>query len=59
MSRPSRCPECGSSNVYKEQVLGTKTGDWVCGDCGEVGQMNGVPIGTVLPEHKEAKDKTE
>ncbi|WP_154819111.1 transcription initiation factor IIB family protein [Klebsiella aerogenes] len=57
MSRPSKCPQCGSKNVYKEQVLGIKTGDWVCGDCGEVGLLNGVPIGTVLPEHKEDKDK--
>lgn len=57
MSRPSKCPKCGSSNVDKEYYRATQTGDWVCGDCGEVGQLNGVPIGTVLPEYKEDKDK--
>ncbi len=59
MSRPSECPKCGSGNVHKEYYLGTQTGDWVCSDCGEVGQLNGVPIGTVLHDQKEGKDKPE
>lgn len=59
MSRPSRCPDCGSSSVYKERINGAQTGDWVCADCGKEGQLNGVPIGTVLPEHTQGEEKTE
>ncbi len=55
-SRPSSCPKCGSNEIFKERIMGAQTGDWVCGQCGEEGQLNGVPIGTVLPEHK-SEDK--
>lgn len=37
--------------------MGSQTGDWICGECGEIGQLNGVPIGTVLTEpENEPKD---
>ncbi|WP_158700530.1 primase-helicase zinc-binding domain-containing protein [Cronobacter dublinensis] len=56
-SRPSSCPKCGSKEIFKEQIMGSQTGDWICGECGEIGQLNGVPIGTVLTEPKtESKD---
>jgi len=58
-SRPRICPECGSTHVSKEYIMGSQTGDWVCGECGEVGQMNGVPIGTTLPDDEEGNNKTE
>ncbi|MBN5179941.1 hypothetical protein JY469_04715 [Serratia marcescens] len=50
---PAACPKCGSKNVIKERIMGAQTGDWICSDCSTVGQLNGVPIGTVLPEHKD------
>ena len=31
------CPECDSSNVHKEIIAGSKTGDYQCGDCQFVG----------------------
>lgn len=30
-----KCPQCGSTSVAKEYYLGSQTGDYVCGDCGE------------------------
>lgn len=54
-SRPANCPKCDSGEIYKERIMGSQTGDWVCGQCGEIGQMNGVPIGTTLPK-EENKD---
>lgn len=54
---PGECPKCGSHQVGKERILGAQTGDWICGDCGETGQLNGVPIGTVVPEPIPEKKK--
>lgn len=31
------CPECRSTNTEKETILGAKTGDRICLDCGHVG----------------------
>lgn len=53
---PQECPKCGSGRIGKERIMGSQTGDWICGVCGETGQLNGVPKGTVLPEHKKEKD---
>ncbi|MDW1964874.1 Eag protein [Vibrio sp. Vb0587] len=27
------CPECGSSEVTKERIMGAQTGDLICLDC--------------------------
>ena len=31
-----KCPQCGSTSVSKEYYLVSQTGDYECGDCGEV-----------------------
>lgn len=54
---PDECPKCGSHRVGKEKIMGAQTGDWICGKCGETGQLNGVPKGTILPEHKPDEKK--
>jgi transcription initiation factor TFIIIB Brf1 subunit/transcription initiation factor TFIIB len=33
---PLRCPKCCATNICKEYYLGSQTGDYVCGGCGEV-----------------------
>lgn len=32
-----KCPNCGSTNIYKEYYLGSQTGDYECGGCEESG----------------------
>ncbi|MFT5852404.1 MAG: putative RNA-binding Zn-ribbon protein involved in translation (DUF1610 family) [Colwellia sp.] len=27
------CPECGSTNVTKERIMGSQTGDYICVAC--------------------------
>jgi len=36
---PRKCPKCGSDRVGKEYIMGSQTGDWICGKCGETGQI--------------------
>lgn len=34
------CPECGSTEVTKERIMGSQTGDLVCVDCKYAGSPN-------------------
>lgn len=56
MGKPSSCPRCGSSSVYKERINGFSTGDWVCSDCGKEGQMNEEPM-VQGEQQKQTQDK--
>lgn len=44
------CPKCGCSSLSKEIIAGSKTGDYVCDNCGEI-----LTKGEILKEPPEKK----
>jgi len=53
---PSECPKCGSDRVGKEKIMGSQTGDWICGNCGETGFIERTPLSSP-PAKDETKDQ--
>lgn len=56
---PSSCPKCGSGRVGKEYILGSQTGDWICGNCGETDQIERKPHPQLQHQREEPEKKEE